>query len=367
MNKIFNKFFIGLSFVFITIIILSNRVYAAALPVTVTASPPTVVYGGTSTISWNSPTATSCGVTSKTVPARPPTDPDPYINAGGNGNTGSFTTSSFYTTTIFTVSCANNPTPPVAPPTCTTGDSFNVPLSACFIADTVVTMADGSTKKIQDVKIDDVLKGEKTNNKVLGFHRPALNGKLYSLNGGRYFVTEEHPFKTTDGWKSINPEKTKNENIGIIVTKLKVGDTLITDKGKVLLKTVNSKIGKADTELFNFLLDGDHSYYADGYLVHNKQACDLTHLCTGTDRCIDGTGLLVGVNSPYDYGMCAPCPGACPANYTASCGGQVTVCTATAAACSGGSGSGVCTGSGSCSTYTTQSTCQTHGCTWLAS
>jgi len=144
----------------------------------------------------------------------------------------------------------------------------------CFIADTFVSMANGLTKKIQDVKIGDVLKGETTNNTVLGLHDPKLEGrKLYSFNGGRYFVTAEHPFKTTSGWKSIDPKKTAEENIGITVTALQVGDTLITENGKVVLKTIDSKNDKASTQLYNFKLDGDHTYYADGYLVHNKLAC----------------------------------------------------------------------------------------------
>jgi hypothetical protein len=154
-------------------------------------------------------------------------------------------------------------------------------------------MADGSTKDIQDVQVGEVLKGEKTNNTVLGLHRPGLNGKLYSFNGGRYFVTEEHPFKTIDGWKSINPKKTEKENIGIEVTELKVGDTLVTDDGLVLLETIDSKEEKDNTDLFNFILDGDHTYYADGYLVHNKDQCkdgNNNFLCGGPQFCVYGGG-----------------------------------------------------------------------------
>jgi hypothetical protein len=151
----------------------------------------------------------------------------------------------------------------------------------CFISDTIVRLADGSQKNIQDVKIGDVLKGEKTNNTVLAFHRPLLSdGLLYSFNGGRYFVTAEHPFMTTDGWKSMDPNKTRNENIGIEVTKLNEGDTLITENGLIKLNSIKSKRDGADTKLYNFILNGDHTYYADGYLVHNKAHCDIS---TGHD------------------------------------------------------------------------------------
>jgi len=170
----------------------------------------------------------------------------------------------------------------------------------------------------------------------LGFHRPILHGKLYSLNGGRYFVTEEHPFKTIDGWKSINPEKTKLENIGIIVTKLNIGDTLITDKGNVLLKTIDGKEGASNTKLFNFFLGGDHTYYADGYLVHNKLQCDSStnHNCGSNSTCIGGIDGL----TPSTSGTCSVCSTtfACivgGVNY-----GTVTSCAAIGglATCSGG-------------------------------
>ncbi|NVN97298.1 hypothetical protein HXX01_03665 [Candidatus Nomurabacteria bacterium] len=221
-------------------------------------------------------------------------------------------------TTTFTFDCYKAAYIP--PPVCY---SYTIGADTCFVADTKVILADGSTKNIQDVKIGDVLKGESTNNTVLGFHQPKLNGKLYSFNGGRYFVTEEHPFKTTNGWKSINPKKTANENIGIKVTELKVGDTLITDTGHVLLKTVKSKVGKDDTQLYNFKLDGDHTYYADGYLVHNKGFCNdgnPSHVCGNGQVC-------------YMH-LCLACPQSCITGYTGECSGDATTICREDATCS---------------------------------
>jgi hypothetical protein len=277
----------------------SKNVASACPLISITATPDTGPSGFTPTIAWNSsdPAITSCSVS-----------PQPH-----SGLSGSFVSTPITTNSAFTLSCNKNVI-----------DAYYAPLVACFTADTLVALSDGTLKNIQDIKIGDILKGETTNNKVLGFHRPILDGKLYSLNGGRYFVTEEHPFKTIDGWKSINPEKTQLENIGITVTELNVGDILITEKGNILLETIDSKEGASNTELFNFLLDGDHTYYADGYLVHNKTACDLGNLCGGTDRCINPATHLLA-----DSGECAPCPGVsgtCLSGYTASCGGETTMC-----------------------------------------
>lgn len=195
----------------------------------------------------------------------------------------------------------------------------------CFIADTKVTMADGTLKNIQDVKIGDILKGEKTNNKVLAYHRPLKSdGKIFGFNGGRLFVTEEHPFKTTEGWKSLNPEKTKQEHIGINVSKLEVGDTLIKESGNEVIGSIESKNVPETTPLYNFVLSGDRTYYADGFLVHNKVPCDPNSVCVDSD-----THLLVVPGDPRGDVL----PNYCgiigeiyseinPAGYQAGCGGN---------------------------------------------
>lgn len=231
-----------------------------------------------------------------------------------------------YKTTTFSVSCTDNVIIP--PPSCT----YTYP--SCFIADTQVTLSNNTKKNIQDVRVGDVLKGDKTNNTVLGLHQPKLNGKLYSFNGGTYFVTEEHPFKTTNGWKSINPEKTANENIGIEVTPLHVGDILITDKGNVLIKTIDSKSASSNTNLYNFMLDGDHTYYADGYLVHNKENCSAANPCGNGIACVNGASQIITDGSSGTCGKyCST--STCGAGYAKECVGTTLGCV-TPTSCSTG-------------------------------
>ena len=143
---------------------------------------------------------------------------------------------------------------------------------SCFIAWTKVTMADGSQKNIEDVEIwEKVLWSNGTINTVLWFHRPLLWEKeLWSINGWEYFVTAEHPFMTTEWWKSLNPELTKIWMENLPVWLLKVGDTLITENWNIEIYSLDAKKSSEDTQLYNFKLDGDHTYYADNYLVHNK-------------------------------------------------------------------------------------------------
>lgn len=156
---------------------------------------------------------------------------------------------------------------------CTTTSS----ISTCFIAGTKVTLADGSTKAIEELKAGDEVIGKDGSVNIVQHNQPkTLNDRmLYAFNGGPFFVTAEHPFMTTGGWKSINPDKTVEINTAFNegdVTGLKVGDTLILENGKTMtIETIESR-DRYPTEMpvYNPSLNGDQTYFADGYLVHNK-------------------------------------------------------------------------------------------------
>ena len=148
---------------------------------------------------------------------------------------------------------------------------------SCFIAGTKVTMADGTLKNIENVKVGDKVKGHKEENTVIKLDPTLLaDRKLYSFNDNEhYFFTSEHPFMTEEGWKSIKPEKTK-ERDGVelydqLKGELKVGDKLVTDNGPVEVKDIKSKeMNNPEMPLYNFNVSNDNSYIADDYVVHNK-------------------------------------------------------------------------------------------------
>jgi|GEM_PF-6809666 len=145
--------------------------------------------------------------------------------------------------------------------------------STCFIAGTPVLLIDGTTKTIEQVQLGDTLLGMGGHaNAVTGYDHPFLGErKLYSLNKSDYFVTAEHPFYTTKGWKAIDPLATAAENPLLQVGTLEIGDVLVLANGKQEeLLSISSKEADPLTPLYNFLLSGNNSYYANGYLVHNK-------------------------------------------------------------------------------------------------
>jgi hypothetical protein len=106
--------------------------------------------------------------------------------------------------------------------------------------------------------VGDEVKTDKGDGVVTKIYPSKAGGqKLYGFNDKEPFVTEAHPFMTQDGWKKISD-----------VTE---GDTLYRNgRGIVTVESITSKEIPEDTPVYNFHVDGHETYFADGYLVHNK-------------------------------------------------------------------------------------------------
>jgi hypothetical protein len=147
----------------------------------------------------------------------------------------------------------------------------------CFVAGTKVTMADGSIKNIEDVQLGEQLIGkDDCINTVMNFIRPVLGDrKLVSINGSDPFVTDDHPlFVRGFGWKSFDPAATKKKYKVFSETgvgQLQVGDVIETlDKVGLLVESLESHTGDFDLQVYNFELDGNHTYIANNLVAHNK-------------------------------------------------------------------------------------------------
>jgi hypothetical protein len=154
-------------------------------------------------------------------------------------------------------------------------------------------MADGTSKPIELVEIGDRVLGLRGRvNRVLDLARPVLGDRpLYSLNNGVPFVTAGHPFLTAEGWKAVDPDASAIEAPGLGAGQLALGDRLLAlapaavpvlvggprvetgSEARMALVPLEHLVGRsADsaTPLYNLLVDGDHTYFADDFLVHNK-------------------------------------------------------------------------------------------------
>jgi hypothetical protein len=169
--------------------------------------------------------------------------------------------------------------------------------TTCFTGVTKITMADGSVRSIELIEVGDWVRGANgRDNRVIGIEKPLLGRRwLYSVNRTEPFVTAEHPLLTTEGWKAIDPAATAAENAQLAVGQLAVGDQLLVARVRVAAQvgkvTPHGSIAVAErdddleivpllslrqwerdpsTPLYNLLLDGDHTYFANGLVVHNK-------------------------------------------------------------------------------------------------
>jgi len=140
---------------------------------------------------------------------------------------------------------------------------------ACLIAWTEITMADWSYKDIVKVQTwDKILDSNNKINTVIKTYKIRYQRKLYAFNNSKhYFVSDSHPFLTTEWWKSFNPRLTKLESPDLKVSKLKTGDTLITTHWLEKLSNIDTII--KPWYVYNFKTNGTHEYIADGYVVHN--------------------------------------------------------------------------------------------------
>ena len=164
----------------------------------------------------------------------------------------------------------------------------------CFVPGTKITMADGTIKNIEEVLLGDILLGQDGyHNKVMEFLRPTLGdtgASLVAFNGGKPFMTSDHPvYIQGGGWKSLDPAMTHSK-YEMKVTKYAVGDIIDTPDGTgFVIESIEEYTDQdQDQIIYNFKLDGNHTYVADGLVVHNKDPLAQTFNINKTSG-VDGT------------------------------------------------------------------------------
>lgn len=166
------------------------------------------------------------------------------------------------------------PPPPPPPRPAFRSSSF---VNICFVAGTKVRMADGTDKNIEDVQIGEMVLGQDgSSNKVLDFDHNPLEGRaLIGINGGGAFMTKDHPLMTQDGWKAYDSELVKKNKAELahLMTNgnLSVGDSILTVDGSWMKVTsLEVFLDNPEQTVYNFELDGNNTYFADGLLAHNR-------------------------------------------------------------------------------------------------
>lgn len=137
---------------------------------------------------------------------------------------------------------------------------------ACFIAETKITMADGSFKNISDVKIGD---------KVLSYDGEKLVTDTVTatmahddMYDGSYHFKITTEDKVINGVTPSHKIYVKGSDQPKTAYELKVGDILFTDDNKETAITNIEKIYEHAT-VYNLTIGNNHKYFADGILVSN--------------------------------------------------------------------------------------------------
>jgi hypothetical protein len=172
--------------------------------------------------------------------------------------------------------------------TSTASNSFTAP---CFLAGSLVAMSDGSSKAIEDVQVGDVVLGAFGElNTILALHRPLLGENTMTKINKEHSTTSHHPHISIDKKFYSNTPTTTTEatygrhhNVldadGCIVSmflhglkkerinQLHEGVELKTTDGSRVVNTLETYSLPPETQLYNLVVGGSHTYHVDGYAV----------------------------------------------------------------------------------------------------
>lgn len=156
--------------------------------------------------------------------------------------------------------------------------------TACFPAGTKVTLSDKSTRNIEDIRVGDKVIGQDESGKsvvstVQQLEKPVSDNmcEIKFAEGDRLEVTKGHPLATIGGWKAIDPKTALSESPGVSVTSLNVGDQIIKSEKSATVSSIACWSQKVQT--YNLAVDNAHTYFAGGFLVHNKGSGNIHTAC----------------------------------------------------------------------------------------
>ena len=164
-------------------------------------------------------------------------------------------------------------------------------IAPCFLAGSLVAMADGTLKAIQDVRVGDAVVGAFGEiNIVLALHRPLLGSRRMCRINDEHSTTAHHPHVSLDrGFYCADPRTLDEDTYGRVHTVINAAGEQVElylhglQKGRVqqlvegvVLKTLDGSRAvhtialydlPADTQLYNLVVGGSHTYHVEGYAV----------------------------------------------------------------------------------------------------
>lgn len=160
----------------------------------------------------------------------------------------------------------------------------NCNCTCCFPLDTLITMADETRKRVAELVAGDQVKTSTGSwaTVIEPIVCPVNSGEETVLVNGTIRMTREHLLRGEHGWLAIDTDFYTNwladkrkdrDDIGIDTTNLRtiqVGDLIATEFGFVPITSIEHVIGAQEEVLRSIDLDGDRTFYANGYVVESK-------------------------------------------------------------------------------------------------
>ena len=164
-------------------------------------------------------------------------------------------------------------------------------IAPCFFKGALVTMEDGSTKVIEDVSVGDMVLGAfGEHNKVLALHRPLLGNNTMTNINNEHHTSSHHPHISLDKkFYAVKPAVVMTDTYGKShevfdenmvpyqrflaglksgrVEQMEVGVKLKTVDGSREITFLDTYEMAPETQLYNLVISGSHTYYVDGYAV----------------------------------------------------------------------------------------------------
>jgi len=164
-------------------------------------------------------------------------------------------------------------------------------IAPCFFNDAIVTMSDGSTKAIEDVRIGDMVLGAfGEHNEVLALHRPLLGNNTMTNINNEHYTSSHHPHISPDKkFYAVNPAVVMSDTYGKShevldenmvpyqrflaglrygrVEQMEIGVHLKTVDGSRIIMFLDTYEMAPETQLYNLVISGSHTYYVNGYAV----------------------------------------------------------------------------------------------------
>lgn len=131
----------------------------------------------------------------------------------------------------------------------------------CFLRGTKISLSNGNYVAIENVKVGDIVKSYNIEDNEFSSSRV---NKIFNSKTNGYYIINDRELMVTQSHKIFI-----NNNKWVYVKDIKVGDIMFKEDGtEVIVKNIEYIENSED--IFNFEVEDFSNYFANGYLVHNK-------------------------------------------------------------------------------------------------